>query len=587
MVGNYLEDNFIKLDENRLDFELNDDGAPCLDLAFSETSLFFQKKTSVKSGSAVAEEIFKNFGVTVIEPDEKSPDSRFILSLKNRILYITPTTRKYTDWKYPSATPDWLFLDPSANLKDENIKKIETYLKLHPKLRLAVFPDRRNLGNLAPLISRADLIFATEPLKSLTIKKSAIICKIGPDSLSVGNEKTAWKTERKDLMTDLTVREIASATFLAALLTEKNLKTALNFVKISLESTTLTTVPSVKFLKEKNMQEETPDLALTAKLLVARGKGILAADESGGSIHKKFEGMGIDDTFDNRRDYRNIFFTTPDLEKYVNGVILFDETARQLADDGTNFVKFLTKKGIIPGIKVDMGLEPLSENSKEVYTKGLDGLDDRLREYFAMGLRFAKWRAAFYVGDGTPSAEVIEKNCDILSDYAKKCQDAHIVPIVEPELVHDGDYSVEACAEITGKILDCLFEKLKEKGVKLEGTLLKVNMILAGSEHDPNSTPEEVGKFTNEVLKAHVPKNLAGVVFLSGGQTPDEATENLKEIIKQKSTAFPLTFSFARALQAPALEAWRGDNANADAARLTFKNRLIKNTDALNTNYGN
>ena len=352
-------------------------------------------------------------------------------------------------------------------------------------------------------------------------------------------------------MTDLTVREIASATFLAALLTEKNLKTALNFVKISLESTTLTTVPSVKFLKEKNMQEETPDLALTAKLLVARGKGILAADESGGSIHKKFEGMGIDDTFDNRRDYRNIFFTTPDLEKYVNGVILFDETARQLADDGTNFVKFLTKKGIIPGIKVDMGLEPLSENSKEVYTKGLDGLDDRLREYFAMGLRFAKWRAAFYVGDGTPSAEVIEKNCDILSDYAKKCQDAHIVPIVEPELVHDGDYSVEACAEITGKILDCLFEKLKEKGVKLEGTLLKVNMILAGSEHDPNSTPEEVGKFTNEVLKAHVPKNLAGVVFLSGGQTPDEATENLKEIIKQKSTAFPLTFSFARAKPPP------------------------------------
>jgi fructose-bisphosphate aldolase class I len=322
------------------------------------------------------------------------------------------------------------------------------------------------------------------------------------------------------------------------------------------------------------------EVETNAKKLVAAGKGILAADESGGSIHKKFETMNIPDDEQHRRDYRNIFFTTPELEKYVNGVILFDETARQMADDGRDFVTYLASKGIIPGIKVDQGLEPF-EGSDEKWTKGLDGLSTRLTEYYNMGARFAKWRAAFEITDHSPSEMAIQKNAEILAKYALDCQNAGIVPIVEPEVVYDGDYPIEKNIECTSKILDALFAELKNKEVKLPGCILKVNMVLAGKRYHTQSTPAEVGKATADVLKAHVPAELAGVVFLSGGQSVTQATENLQEITNQGPFPWPVTFSYARALQDPALNAWRGDNANADAARAGFRERLIANCEAL------
>ena len=317
-----------------------------------------------------------------------------------------------------------------------------------------------------------------------------------------------------------------------------------------------------------------------AKRLVSEGRGILAADESGGSIHKKFEGMNILDDEEHRRDYRNIFFTTPDLEKFVNGVILFDETARQQSDDGRSFVEYLADKGILPGIKVDQGLEPI-DGSNEKYTKGLEGLPDRLEEYYEMGARFAKWRAAFEVTDHSPSQLAIRKNAEILAQYALDCQNAGIVPIVEPELVYDGDYSIEKSIEYTGHILDALFEELKRKNVSLPGCILKVNMVLAGKRYQTQSTPAEVGKATAEVLRAHAPAELAGVVFLSGGQTVTQATENLQAVTNNGPFPWPGTFSFARALQDPALTAWKGDNTNTDAARAGFRERLVANCDAL------
>ncbi|MBQ3436542.1 fructose-bisphosphate aldolase class I, partial [Candidatus Saccharibacteria bacterium] len=300
----------------------------------------------------------------------------------------------------------------------------------------------------------------------------------------------------------------------------------------------------------------------------------------------KFEQLDIPDTYENRRDYRNIFFTTPDLEKYVNGVILFDETARQFADNGQNFVDFLIGRRIIPGIKVDQGLEKFP-NSLETWTKGLDGLDSRLQEYYQMGLRFAKWRSAFEIRldeNGqliTPSDEAITKNCQDLAEYAKKCQFAGIVPIVEPEVVYDGNYSIDDCASTTAKILDTLFESLSDSEVNLRACLLKCNMVLAGKKFSTPSTPAEVGAKTTEILKAHVPESLAGVVFLSGGQTVEQATNNLAEIIKSGPFPWPVTFSFARALQDPALFTWRGDKANQKVAQDAFLDRLIANTDAL------
>ena len=317
-----------------------------------------------------------------------------------------------------------------------------------------------------------------------------------------------------------------------------------------------------------------------AKKLLAPGKGILAADESGGSIHKKFETMNIPDDEQHRRDYRNLFFTTPDIEKYISGVILFDETARQTADDGRDFVKFLTSKGIIPGIKVDKGLANMP-GSQEKYTLGLAGLDERLEEYFDMGLRFAKWRAAFEITPTTPTKNAVYKNVEILASYAKKCQEANIVPIVEPEVVFDGDYPIEHSAGITGIILKELFAELKRQEVDLQATILKVNMILAGKKYQTQSTPSEVGEWTAKVLKRFVPDDLAGVVFLSGGQTPEQATANLAAVINNGPFPWPVTFSFARALQDPALYAWSGDNANIEAAKKAFFERLKANAKVI------
>ena len=323
------------------------------------------------------------------------------------------------------------------------------------------------------------------------------------------------------------------------------------------------------------------DLEEKARFLMREGKGILAADESGGSIHKKFLAMKITDDAKHRRDYRNLFFTTPDLEKYVNGVILFDETARQYADNGKNFAEFLSDKGIMPGIKVDMGLAKFPQ-SQEKYTLGLNGLDRRLEDYAEMGLGFAKWRAAFEVDRFTPSMMAIQTNASILAKYAQACQRFNIVPIVEPELVYDGDYTLIRGAGLTGIILKELFIALEEAKVNLAGTILKVNMVLNGKKSVKVASSQEVGLMTAQVLKTYVPAELAGVVFLSGGQTPEQVTDNLRAIKQHGPFAWPLTFSFARALQGPALEAWRGDNKNIPQAQAAFLERLKANCAALN-----
>ena len=248
------------------------------------------------------------------------------------------------------------------------------------------------------------------------------------------------------------------------------------------------------------------------------------------------------------------------------------------------FSRFSTVSKVIPGIKVDQGLVNF-ENSDEKYTQGLDNLPARLKEYYDMGARFAKWRAAFEMNqDLKPSDMAIKKNAEILSHYASYCQAAGIVPIVEPELVYDGYYTIEQNIEYTGKILDKLFEKLANKQINLAGCILKVNMVLAGKQQAVQSTPEEVGRATAQVLREHVPSELAGVVFLSGGQSVTQATENLQAITNHGPYPWAVTFSYARALQDPALQAWRGDNANADAARKAFHERLVANTNALRAN---
>lgn len=298
------------------------------------------------------------------------------------------------------------------------------------------------------------------------------------------------------------------------------------------------------------------ELASIAKQMVVEGKGIIAADESAPTCQKRFDAVGVPCTEENRRAYREVIFTAPGLEQYVSGVILFDETIRQSSASGEPFPEVLSAKGILPGIKVDMGAKDLALHPEEKITEGLDGLRERLAEYAALGAKFAKWRAVITIGKGIPTTACVHANAHAMARYAALCQEAGIVPIVEPEVLIEGDHSLETCYEVTAATLKELFQELKNQDVLLEGTILKASMVIAGKKASARSTPKEVGEATVRCLKENVPSNLAGVVFLSGGQGDEQATENLDEMNKIGKTPWPLTFSYSRAIQNPVLKIW-------------------------------
>lgn len=318
-----------------------------------------------------------------------------------------------------------------------------------------------------------------------------------------------------------------------------------------------------------------------AQALVAKPKGIFAADESGGSTEKRFASYGIECTEETRRQYRQLFFTTPEIEKYISGVILFDETARQLSDSGQPLRELLRDRGIIPGIKVDKGLVPLPGFGEETVTSGLEGLSTRLDEYARMGLRFAKWRAALKIGDGTPSEAAIRENAAVLAQYALECQQAGIVPIVEPEVMLEGDHTLDRCYHTLTAVLDEQFRQLDLLGVDRSACILKTSMAIAGSSSDEQQVTEYTARATTDALHGHVPHDLAGIVFLSGGQTPEQATENLAAITQLGPHPWNITFSYSRALQEPAIQAWLGKPENVPAAQAAFLERVKANSAAV------
>jgi fructose-bisphosphate aldolase class I len=304
----------------------------------------------------------------------------------------------------------------------------------------------------------------------------------------------------------------------------------------------------------------------TARSLVTPGKGILAADESTGTIAKRLAAVGVESTEETRRAYRDLLFTTPGTEEFISGVILYDETIRQSADDGTTFPELLTAHGIIPGIKVDRGAKPLALAEGETVTEGLDGLRDRFTEYFGLGARFSKWRAVYSIGDGRPSEYAIWVNAHALARYAALAQEAGLVPITEPEVLMDGDHTIEASAKATGRALQALYTELHDQRIDLGGTILKPNMVLSGYEAAGRAGVGEVAERTLEVLYRHVPAAVPGICFLSGGQTDEDATAHLDAMVRLGPHPWQLSFSFGRALQAPALEAWHGEDVEAGQA---------------------
>jgi fructose-bisphosphate aldolase, class I len=323
----------------------------------------------------------------------------------------------------------------------------------------------------------------------------------------------------------------------------------------------------------------------TARSLVAAGKGILAADESTGTIARRFDSIGVGSTEENRRAYRELLFTTPGAEQFIAGVILFDETLRQSGADGTPFPQLLAARGIVPGIKVDTGAKPLALGEGETVTEGLDGLRERFAEYHGLGARFAKWRATYSIGGGRPSEYCIWANAHALARYAALAQEAGLVPIVEPEVLMDGTHTIEDSAKATGRVLQAVYTELHDQRIDLPGTLLKPNMVLSGYESASRSGPDEVAERTLECLYRHVPAAVPGIVFLSGGQSDEDATIHLNAMNAKGPHPWQLSFSYGRALQSSALKAWRGQSGNVAAAQRAFHHRARMNGAARSGNY--
>jgi fructose-bisphosphate aldolase, class I len=325
---------------------------------------------------------------------------------------------------------------------------------------------------------------------------------------------------------------------------------------------------------------KTENLESVARKLVAPAKGILAADESSGTIEKRLKTINVPSTEENRRAYREVLFTTAGAGEFISGVILFDETIRQKTRDGRTFVKALEEQGIIPGIKVDKGAKQMANFPGEKITEGLDGLRERLGEYRQLGARFAKWRAVIAIGDNIPTPTCIDANAEALARYAALCQEGDLVPIVEPEVLMDGTHTIERYFEVTQQTLESVFHALYEHRVVLEGMLLKPNMVLSGKDCPQQASVQEVAEATVRCMKRVVPAAVHGLVFLSGGQTDSQATEHLNAMNRLEGLPWQLSFSYGRALQAPVLKAWRGDAANVASAQKAFHHRAWCNSKA-------
>jgi fructose-bisphosphate aldolase, class I len=327
------------------------------------------------------------------------------------------------------------------------------------------------------------------------------------------------------------------------------------------------------------------ELHETAKALVAEGKGILAADESSGTIKKRLDSIGVESTEENRRAYRDLLFTTEGAEEFISGVILYDETIRQSSADGTPFPKLLESKAMIPGIKVDLGAKPLAGAPDETITEGLDGLGERLSEYRELGARFTKWRAVISIGDGRPSDYAIWTNAHALARFAALSEEAGLVPIVEPEVLMDGAHTIEQSYHFTVRTLQAVFTELFDQRVEREGMLLKTNMVVSGYDSAEQADVDTVADETIRALRNTVPAAVPGVVFLSGGMSDEDATARLNAMNQRGPQPWELSFSYGRALQAPALKAWQGDSANVEAAKQAYYRRAKFNGAARSGSY--
>lgn len=607
IIGNVLKDVYLKLDDGpQNDFETDENDIKWLDLAFNGAAHTFYHRTSVYGGAAVSLAVLSRLGVDagilnsktefkngeLVWLDDPS-DYRYIFCREGEITYFVPGKRKLTDWTMPNGTPEWILVDRSTNVSTRLVDEIKNFLKFSPATKLAVHAEKKMTPVGQRLAEMADVLFLEDEPAVHTEEKivdkveldqpnTQLVCHISPRKISLGEAEESWMLSRTDMLTHLTVYSTIVATVLGVLSVGGSPESAVLWARLNAEQATLEGSLTARKLKElaKAELEKRASLKLIAQSLMERGKGILAADQSTKSLSEKLLKAGIAATAEKRRAFLEILLTTPELKDYASGVIISEETSRLRTGQGRNFVEHLVYRGLIPGIKVDQGLGKLAETG-EAETLGLAGLAERLRDYYNQGFRFAKWRAKFEITKDWPTFIAIRRNAELLASFAKECQLAGLVPVVEVDVVTDGDFKIERSVEVNDRILGNVFAKLEERRVDLSGCLLKTNMVTTGKDAVIPASANEIGIATAAVLRHVVPKYLAGVLLLSGGQEAKTATKNLIAICQNGPFPWPVSFAFGRALQEPVLLTWKGKAENVKAAQAALKRHLQNNVDAL------
>lgn len=609
IIGNVLKDVYLKLDEQKNTFELDENGINWLELAFNGGAHSFFRRTSVYGGAAVSLAILNQFGINAsimnsrtemtageITWSDDPSDYRYIFSYKGGVTYFVPSTRKATGWSMPSSmrdTPEWLLIDRSTTVSAKLVDEVKNFLKFSPSTKLAVHAEKHTTPAGQRLMEMADLLFVEDEPPVHTDEKivdqievdkpnTQLVCHITPRKIYFGEAEESWNLDRTDMMTHLTVYSTIVATVLATIVVGGTPADALLLAKLNAEHATLEGARAVEKLRSLAKEETTKrgNLKLIAQSLMESGKGVLAIDESAKSLGKRFEKFGIKNSAETRKKFYELMVTTPRVKDTVSGVILSEETAKMKLANGQKVLEYVTGHGMIAGIKADKGLMEMTD-SEETHTLGKDDVAERLRGYYKDGFRFAKWRAAFKIGKDKPGFFAVRENMEELATFAKECQLAGLVPIVEVDVLAGGDYAIKKSAEVTARVLEACFKKLAERRVQLGGCIVKCGMVRSGTEAKEQATPDAIGMATAAILRHAVPKYTAGVLLLSGGMEPKTATKNLTAVMHNSPFPWPVSFAFSRALEEPVLATWKGDDAQVKAAQAALERHLLANADAL------
>lgn len=606
IIGNVLKDVYLKLDNRQNDFEEDAQGISWLDLAFNGTKHGFFKRTAVYGGAAVSMAVLSRLGVEAkilgsqtefkngeIVWQDQPDDYRYIFCHEGEITYFVPSSRKVTDWVTPNGTPEWLLIDRSATISARLVDEVKNFIKFSPATKIAVHVEKNLTPDGQRLAEMADILFVEDEPPVHTEEKivdkidlgapnKQLTCHISPRKIVLNDAEESWVLSKTDMMTHLTVYSTIVATVLGVVAAGGSAADAVLWARLNAEHATLESSLSAKKLQElaRAEREKRENMKLVTQSLMAPRMGILAADESERTLTERLVSFGIPANTNTRKAYREMLLSTPELKEYASGVILSEETAKMKMERGQNFLEYLTGRGIITGIKADQGQVQFGD-SGETYSLGEVGLTERLRDYYNMGARFAKWHAKFVIGKDMPSFQAVERAAELLAGFVKECQLVGIVPMIESDVSWAGNYTIEQSLETTNRVLTTIFEKLERRRTDLDSVILKTNMISAGGEAVAQSTPREVAMATAAVMKHTVPKYIAGVTFMSGGQAPKVATQNLAAICKEKPFPWPVSYAFGRALQEPVMQTWKGKEENVKAAQAALKRHLQDNSEAI------